>query len=106
MRGVLAALLLLGASPALALTLEEEAIAIAAACNGMQLGETQCACIVEDVMAGQEPRMREIVLLSLADEFGFTIRMQSGEFPNEEIVALNEYQVYVQTKCAVGVYGE
>jgi hypothetical protein len=107
MRGLLAALLLLPASPAFALTvISEEAVAIEAACNGMQLGAEQCACIAGDAVTTLDARMRQVVLMSLEDDVGFTIRMQSGEFANEEVIALNDYQVYVQTKCAVGAYGE
>lgn len=102
-----AALLLALASPAMALTVvSDEAVAIEAACNHMQLGAEQCACVAGDAVTTLEPRMREIVLLSLKDEVGFLIRAKGGEFLSEEIVALNNYQVYVQTKCAVGAYGE
>ena len=102
MRLALAAALLAITSPAFALTLVEEEVAIEAACNGIELGEAQCACIAADAMAGLEPHMRGIVLLSLKDEVGFTIRVKSGEFPNEDIDALSRYQQYVQAKCAPG----
>jgi hypothetical protein len=93
------------ASPALALTEAEEAVAIEAACNGIELGEAQCACITADAMAGLEPHLRGIVLLSMQDEVGFTIRVKSGEFADDDIEALSLYQQYVQSKCAPGATG-
>ena len=102
MRGLLIAALCAITSPALALTPGEEEGAIEAACNGLQLGAAQCTCIAADAMATLEPQMRGIVLLSLTDEVGFTIRVKSGEFPVEDIDALNRYQQYVQAKCAPG----
>jgi hypothetical protein len=105
MRAALVAALLAITSPAFAVTLGEEEAAIEAACNGIQLGEAQCACIAADAMAGLEPHMRGIVFLSLEDEVGFTIRVKSGEFANEDIDALSRYQQYVQAKCAPGAAG-
>ncbi len=105
MRLLLVAALCALTSPALALTPEEESAAIEAACNGIELGEAQCACITADAMAGLEPHLRGIVLLSLQDEVGFTIRVKSGEFADDDITALSLYQQYVQSKCAPGATG-
>jgi hypothetical protein len=92
-------------SPAFAMTLAEEGAAIEAACNGMQLGLEQCACIAADAVDGLDAHMRGFVLMSLEDEVGFSIRARSGEFANEDIAALNQYQQYVQAKCAPGAAG-
>jgi hypothetical protein len=102
---LLIAALLMSATPALALTAAEEGAAIEAACNTLELGEAQCTCIAADAMAGLKPGMRAIVLLSLQDEVGFEIRVKSREFAAADIQALNDYQVYVQQKCAPGATG-
>jgi hypothetical protein len=105
MRLALFAVALAISSPALALSLDEQGIAIEAACNGLGLGEAQCACIAADAVAGLEAKMRGLVLMSLEDEVGFTIRVKSGEFANEDIAALAQYQQYVQSKCAPSAAG-
>lgn len=106
MRIALSAAVVLWAAPAFALTVDEERAAIEAACNGLELGEAQCSCIAADAVAGElDARMREIVLLSLTDDVGFTIRAQGGEFANEDIDRLIAYQEYVQSKCATGATG-
>ena len=102
MRLILFAAALAITSPAFALTLEDEGIAIEAACNGISLGEAQCACIAADAIIVLDAHMRGLVLMSLEDEVGFTIRTKSGEFANEDIVALTDYQQYIQSKCAPG----
>lgn len=105
MRALLIGALLLSATPAFALTAAEEGAAIETACNKLGLGEEQCTCIAADAMAGLAPEMRAIVLLSLEDEVGFEIRVKSREFAAADIEALNDYQVYVQQKCAPGATG-
>lgn len=103
MRGVLAltAAGWLAAVPAGAVELDSGALAAEAACVKIGLGAPQCACIAADDMARNEPAMRAIVLLSLEDMVGFAIRARSGEFPREQIAALNDYQRFVEAKCDV-----
>ena len=103
MKALAVAALLVSTTPAFALTVvSEEAVAIEAACNGIELGAEQCACIAADAVTGLDAHMREIVLMSMVDVVGFGIRVKSGEFPNEDIEQLNAYQQYVQDKCAPG----
>lgn len=103
MRALIVAAVALSATPAVALTVvSEEAIAIEAACNGIQLGAEQCACIAGDAVTTLDAHMREIVLMSLQDEVGFEIRVKAKEFADDDIKALNTYQMYVQDKCAPG----
>jgi hypothetical protein len=87
-------------APALALTIEEEQVAIEAACNGLALGEAQCACIAADAVVTLDPEMRQLILMSLEDDVGFTIRANSGEFGQDRILAMIDYQQYVQSKCS------
>ena len=94
------AALVLCATPALALSVEEEQAAIETACNGLALGESQCACIAADAVATLEPELRNLILMSFEDDVGFTIRANSGEFGQDNIIALIDYQQYVQAKCA------
>lgn len=92
--------LVLPVTPALALmTVEEEQSAIEAACNGLELGAAQCACIAADAVAELEAPMRNLVLMSFEDEVGFAIRAKSGEF-GDDLLTLIDYQQYVQDKCA------
>jgi hypothetical protein len=87
--------------PAGALELDANGLAAEAACVTIGLGTPQCACIAADDMERNDPEMRAIVLLSLEDMVGFAIRARSGEFPREQIAALNEYQRFVEAKCEV-----
>lgn len=95
----LAALLaVLASGPATA----DERADIEAACVKLGLGANACACIAADTMGRFEPRMREVIYLSLADEIGFEIMTKSGAVTKEEVGALNAYQDYIEPVCEVG----
>jgi hypothetical protein len=95
-----AAMLALLTAPALALTLEEEQAAIEAACNGVGLGEVECACIAADAAVTLDPEMRNFLLMSFEDDAGFTVRANDGEFGQDNVIALIDYQQYVLAQCA------
>ena len=74
---------------------------IAAACVKLGLGEAPCACIAEDTMKTFEPRMREVVLMSLSDVVEFDILIKAGKVTNEEVSALSDYQSHIEPICKV-----
>lgn len=94
------AVLVLAASPALAQTPVEEQAAIESACNGLGIGEAYCACIAADAMTTLEPEMREFLMMSFADDADFTARANSGEYGQDKVLALIDYQEHVQSACA------
>jgi hypothetical protein len=88
----------LGSTPAWA----DERAEIEAACVELGLGAGACSCIAEDTMAKFEPRMREVIFLSLSDEITFGILMKSGQITQDEVAQLNAYQEYIEPVCKVG----
>jgi hypothetical protein len=97
-RSALIAALLMLAPPAMA----DERADIEAACVKLGLGPNACTCIAGDTMERFEPRMREVVYLSLSDEVGFKIMAQAGQVTAEELEALNDYQIEIEPFCKVG----
>ena len=80
----------------------DERADIEAACVKLGLGPNACACIADDAIERFEPRMREVVFLSLQDPVGFNIMIQAGQVTREEVEILDAYQIEIEPFCEIG----